>query len=72
MIGQVALLEMTPNVLEWLLDSMPRLTKLRTVDAIHLATCDYLIRHGQTVAIASYDSRMNVAAIAIEIPLIDR
>ena len=28
---------------------------LRTLDALHLASCEYLRSHGQAVALSSYD-----------------
>lgn len=36
-----------------------------------LASCDYLLRQGQSVALASYDRRMNAIADTMNIPLLD-
>lgn len=71
MIGQVALLEMTPNVLEWISDSIPNEVNLRTLDAIHLASCIFLLKQGQELTLASYDLRMNAAATTMNIPLFE-
>ncbi|MCE2407629.1 MAG: PIN domain-containing protein [Pseudomonadales bacterium] len=71
MIGQVALLELTPNVLAWLIDAMPSRMTLRTLDEIHLATCIYLSNQGQSIALASYDLRMTNAATTLKIPLFE-
>ena len=38
---------------------------LRTLDALHLATMDYLRRQGETVELASYDNRLVAAARAL-------
>jgi hypothetical protein len=44
---------------------------VRTLDALHLASIEFLRTHGQTVALASYDDRLTTAARALEIPLFD-
>ena len=69
LINRVSLVEMTPTVLEWIVDSIPRHTGLRTLDAIHLATCVFLVNSGQQISLASYDERMSVAAKAVDIPM---
>ena len=71
MIGRIALLELTPNVLAWLIDAMPGRMTLRTLDAIHLATCTYLSNQGQSIALASYDLRMTNTATTLKIPLFE-
>ena len=71
MIGQVALLEMTPNVLEWISDSIPNEVNLRTLDAIHLASCIFLLKQGQELTLAAYDLRMNAATTTMNIPLFE-
>ena len=40
-----------------------------TLDALHLASADYLRRHGQTVELATYDHRMSGAARSMGIPI---
>ena len=71
LIGRVAFLELTPAVLVRALDAFPASVAVRTLDALHLASCDYLLRQGQSVALASYDRRMNAIADAMNIPLLD-
>ena len=69
-IGRVSLIEMTPTVLDWIVDSIPMDVNLRTLDAIHMATCIYLKNAGQEISLASYDVRMSAAAKALNIPVI--
>ncbi len=69
LIGRVALLELVPTVLARALDAFPGSMPLRTLDALHLASCAYLVEHGQRVALASYDRRMIAVARAMGIPL---
>ena len=42
---------------------------LRTLDALHLASCAYLRESSRAVTLASYDRRMTVTARAMEIPV---
>jgi hypothetical protein len=65
----VSLVEMNPNVLARVLDPYP--LPVRTLDALHLATVEWLREQGETVLLASYDSRMNAVARALGIPLAD-
>ncbi|MCY4429500.1 MAG: PIN domain-containing protein [Rhodospirillales bacterium] len=69
--GRVAMLELSPAVLARALDAFPGPGALRTLDALHLASCAYLADHGQGVALASYDQRMNAVARAMDLPLFD-
>ncbi len=69
LIGQVALWELTPSVLARALDAFPVGKSLRTLDALHLATCTHLVDQHQSVELTSYDQRMLDAARALEIPL---
>ena len=71
LIGQVAMLELSPSVLARALDAFPGAGAVRTLDALHLASCAYLSEHGQRIALASYDLRMNAVARALDIPLFD-
>lgn len=66
LLSRVGLLEMTPAVLARALDPFP--TAIRTLDALHLASMEYLRALGQTVSLASYDSRLTGAAAALGIP----
>lgn len=56
MLARVALLELAPAVLARALDAFPR--PVRTLDALHLASIDFLREKRQTVELASYDERM--------------
>lgn len=71
LLGRVGMLELSPVVLARALDSFPSDAQVRTLDALHLASCTYLLDNGQPVALASYDVRMNSVAHAMQIPLID-
>ncbi len=71
LIGQVALLELSPPVLARALGAFPGPVAARTLDALHLASCAYLRDRGQTVALASYDRRMNAIARAMDIPIFE-
>jgi predicted nucleic acid-binding protein len=66
-IGRVALLELAPTVLARALEPFPVPT--RTLDALHLASVEFLRGQGQTVELASYDQRLLTAAQAMKIPL---
>ena len=68
-LGRVALVELAPPVLARALDPFP--TPVRTLDALHLATLEFLRSQGQTLSLASYDERLNTAARALQIPLFD-
>ena len=71
LIGRIAILEMSPMVLARALDPFPGPVQLRTLDALHLASCWYLIDQGQRVALASYDQRMTAVARSMGIPLFE-
>lgn len=60
LIGRTALLELAPPILERALD--PFKESVRTLDALHLASIDFLLRNGQTLQLASYDNRMLAAS----------
>lgn len=63
----IELLAMDERVLARALEPWP--TPLRTLDALHLATAEYLRRQGETVELASYDTRLLAAAQALGIAL---
>ena len=71
LIGRIAMLELAPSVLARALDPFPGPVGLRTLDALHLASCAYLLEHGQAVSLASYDRRMTAVAGAMDIPLFE-
>jgi predicted nucleic acid-binding protein len=65
LLARVGLLELTPEVLARAVDPFP--TAIRTLDALHLASMEYLRTLGQTVRLASYDRRLTSAATALGI-----
>ena len=67
MIGRVALLELLPPVLARALEPFP--TPVRTLDALHLASLDFLRQQGQAIQLASYDDRMLKAAAAMAVKI---
>ena len=67
--GRFALLELAPPVLTRALDPFP--APVRTLDALHLASVEYLLNNGQRVQLASYDHRMTAVAKAMEISVFD-
>ena len=69
LIGRVALLELATPVLARALDPFP--TPVRTLDALHLASMEFLRKRQQPVELASYDVRLIAGARALQIPLYD-
>ena len=67
LIGRIDLIELSPPVLGRALEPFP--VPVRTLDALHLATIEFLRGNGQSVELASYDLRLNAAAGAVGIPL---
>jgi hypothetical protein len=60
LLGRIALLELAPPVLVRALAPFP--APVRTLDALHLASIEFLRGQGQEVALASYDDRLTAAA----------
>jgi predicted nucleic acid-binding protein len=60
LLDRIALLELTSPVLARALEPFPG--PLRTLDALHLASADFLRRQGQDVVLATYDARMREVA----------
>ena len=65
LIQRVALIELAPPVLERALAPFP--APVRTLDALHLASIEFLRDRGQIVELASYDDRLAAAARALGI-----
>lgn len=63
LLSHVALLELIEPVLGRLEAELPR--RLRTLDALHLASMVFLRRQGAEPRLASYDRRLNAAARAM-------
>jgi predicted nucleic acid-binding protein len=65
LVARVAMLELSAPVLARALEPFP--IELRTLDALHLASLEFLRNQGVDVALASYDTRMLAAACALDI-----
>jgi predicted nucleic acid-binding protein len=63
----VTFVELTPVVLARALEPFPQ--PVRTLDALHLATIDFLRNQGQFIELATYDSRLLAGARALRIPI---
>jgi predicted nucleic acid-binding protein len=65
LIGRVTLIELAPPVLARALEPFP--VPVRTLDALHLASMEFLRARGQPIELASYDERLIEAARALGI-----
>jgi PIN domain len=63
MLDRIAFAPMTDSSLQRMFIPWP--VKLRTLDAIHLATAHHLREHGVDLQVATYDSRLAEAALAL-------
>lgn len=63
LLGHVAILELVPPILARALEPFP--IAVRTLDAIHLASADFLRTQGQHISMATYDDRMRAGAVAM-------
>lgn len=68
LIERIAFVSLNDRVLARALEPFPGAAAVRTSDAFHLATCDYLSGRGQRISLASYDRRLLDAADAMGIP----
>lgn len=66
LLDRVAFLELSRPVLERALAAFP--TRVRTLDALHLASIEFLRAQGQEPRLASYDARLLDAAKRLKIP----
>lgn len=69
LIERVNLVEMTPAVLGRAL--LPFAQPVRTLDALHLATLEFLRAQGLDVRLATYDQRLSGAALGLGCLLAD-
>ena len=69
LLGRIAMLELSPPVLARALEPFP--LPVRTLDALHLASCEYLRSQGQTIAMASYDHRLTDIMRAMDVPVFE-
>ncbi|HEX2255674.1 MAG TPA: PIN domain-containing protein [Afifellaceae bacterium] len=67
LIDRIAVVELTPPVLERALEPFP--VPVRTLDSLHLASIEFLRAHRQAVELATYDNRLVIAAGALGIPI---
>ena len=67
LLSRLALIELAPPVLARALEPFPK--PVRTLDALHLASMDFLRQQGQSVMLASYDDRLMNGARALRFPL---
>lgn len=67
LIGRLALIELDPPILARALEPFP--APVRTLDALHLASIEFLRSRRQAVELLSYDERLLTAARALRIPL---
>ena len=68
-LGRLALVEMSRTVLSRALEPLP--LAVRTLDALHLATVDFLREQNQKIELATYDQRMLKAAEKIGVVIFE-
>lgn len=68
LLARVSFVEMAPPVLARALELFP--AAVRTLDALHLASMEFLRSNGQTLQLASYDRRLLAAARAMRFPVL--
>lgn len=68
LLGRLAFLELTPPVLARAIEPFP--TPVRTLDALHLASIEFLRGLGQRPQLATYDRRLSEAAVALDVSLV--
>lgn len=69
LLNRVAFVELNSAALARALDSFP--IPVRTLDALHLASIEFLRARDQRVELATYDTRMAMVAKRMRIPLYD-
>jgi predicted nucleic acid-binding protein len=69
LIARVSLIELAPPVLDRALEPFP--SPVRTLDALHLAAIDFLVRLGQRPTLATYDRRQAEVARAMGVPVVE-
>jgi hypothetical protein len=67
LLSSVSFVDMSRRVLERALAAYP--VRLKTLDALHMATVMYLVSEDEEVSLASYDGRMHAAAEGLRVPL---
>jgi predicted nucleic acid-binding protein len=69
LVNRLALIEIAAPILSRALEPFP--APVRTLDALHLASIEFLRQHGQRIQLASYDHRLLNAAKALAVPIFD-
>lgn len=67
LLARIAWIELAPAVLARALEPFP--VAVRTLDALHLASIEFIRAQGQQLSLASYDDRMLIAARRLRIPI---
>lgn len=67
LIGRISFLELEPSILARALEPFP--SPVRTLDALHLASVEFLRGLGQDVEFASYDQRQLEVARSLGLPV---
>ena len=67
LLSRVSLIELSPTVLARAKEPWP--IEIRTLDALHVATCLWLTQHRQRVHLATWARRMQEVAQALGIPV---
>lgn len=65
LLARLAFVELVRPVVSRAVEAFP--APVRTLDALHLASMDFLRRTGQRLSLASYDGRLTAAAAALGI-----
>ena len=63
----LSMLDLAPSILARALLPFPK--RVRTLDAIHLASADFLRGRGQDISVATYDARLGEVAREMEFEL---
>ena len=69
LVKRLAIIEIAAPIFGRALEPFP--TPVWTLDAMHLASIEFLRDHGQPIQLASYDNRLLNAAHALSIPMFD-
>ncbi|MGH7469516.1 MAG: PIN domain-containing protein [Longimicrobiales bacterium] len=64
---RLAFLELIPEIVSRAREPIP--AAIRTLDALHLASCIFLVNQGQDIELATFDTRMIEAAKKLKLPL---
>ena len=68
LLGRISFVELSPETLGRALEPFPE--SVRTLDALHLASIEFLRGRRLDVRLATYDRRMTGAASSLAIPLV--